>query len=81
MMVINQKPVFETKMTTSGEFGQPCLPSVVNDSLEIPMHSACQRARCASGGEGGEERCTQTVKSKGNQNSAWLADQSVNEDL
>lgn len=29
----------------------------------------------------GGKRCTQTVKSKGNQNSAWSVDQSVNEDL
>lgn len=29
----------------------------------------------------GGKQCTQTVKSKGNQNSAWSVDQSVNEDL
>ena len=46
------------------------------------MHGSCQRARCASGWGGvGGGQCTQAVKSKGNQNSAWSVDQSVNEDL
>lgn len=56
MMVINQKLVVETKMTTSAAFGQLCQPSAESDSVEIPMHSSCHRARCASGGWNGALR-------------------------
>lgn len=63
-MVINQKLVFETKMTTSAAFGWLCKPSVENDSLEIPMHSTCQRTRCASRGETVHSDCQIKGKSK-----------------
>lgn len=77
MMAINQKLIFETKVTTSAAFGWFSLPCAENDILEMPTRSMCQRASCTSG----RKRCTQTVKSKGNQNTAWSTGQSVNEDL
>lgn len=67
-MVINQKLVFETEMTTSVAFGQLCQPSAENDSAEIPMHSSCQQARCASGwGGGGTVHSDCQIKGKSKQ--------------
>lgn len=50
MMVVNQKLIFETKVTASAAFGWFCLPCAENDILEIPTRSMCQRASCTSGG-------------------------------
>lgn len=51
-------------MTTSAAFGQLCQPSAGNDSLEIPTHSSCHRARCVSGGETVHSNCQIKGKSK-----------------